>query len=640
MADLLANILKSNLRLFLALALLVLTAYSFMLASPFKTMDDDFSIVKNAEIRRLENIPHFFRSTYFKTEQDYYRPLVYVTYALEYHLFGLNYFHYNLDNVLLHILNAWLVFVLAGLVFASPGAAGWAGQGPPEAGQPRSPSGRALAAAAALLFAVHPVHWEAVGNVSGRAILLCAFFVLAGLIFFLRFFREDRPVFLLAAVVCYVLGLASKESAGVMILTLAAYAALAGRPRAERAEAGKSAGRGAVDLAALRGWAWLLPFGVLAAGYLAFRHAMGISKMFPWPTKTTMALGLATFLKGLFIYGQVLLFPVGLRFDRGLRLFTGFDVPAFWLTLVAWILIGVCLWRFRKRLAGLPFFCLAWFLIELIPVSQIVTTIGVYPGAISLAEHFLYVASVPAFILLAAAGGRLLCRARERGLVSAPVGQAACAGLFLFFYIMLVQQNLYASNEFVMLRDSLAKDPQNARLQYSMGMVYAKAHNYDLAVEHFRKAVEIHGCNYGYNIALGKALTDQGDLLAAARQYESIPPRKSVDELLNGNKRALYRLLVAEYERKAAAAPSDAETRFALGIFYAKTGDQAQALAQYRRAVELKPDHFDAWYNIAVTSEALGEVPSARAAYERLAGSADGRNTFQEKARAALLRLP
>ena len=77
MSAVVRGILKTDVRVCLCIGLFVVSAYSFMLGSSFKTLDDDFSVVKNTEIRDLKNIPSFFRSTYFKSEKDYYRPLVY-----------------------------------------------------------------------------------------------------------------------------------------------------------------------------------------------------------------------------------------------------------------------------------------------------------------------------------------------------------------------------------------------------------------------------------------------------------------------------------------------------------------------------------------------------------------------------------
>ena len=585
------KIIKTDAGAFLGIGLFVLAAYSFMLGSPFKTLDDDFSIVKNHEIRELTNIPRFFASTYFKAEKDYYRPLVYVTYDLEYHFFGVNYFHYNLDNVLLHIVNAWLVFLLALLLLRE----------------------RQTAFLAAFLFAIHPVHWEAVGNVSGRAILLCAFFVLSGMILFLKYVRERKIGFLVGSVVCYAAGLLAKESAGVLILTTAAYWFL-------------------VEKKPWRsGWVFL-PFMGIAAGYFAIRHALGIVKMFVWPTFLGMVLGFTSFLNGVLIYIRLFFFPIDLHFDRAKWVYHGLTDPGFWLTIVAYIIAGSLIWRLWRRWSVLSQFCLIWFFIELFPVSQIVTSIGVYPGAISLAEHFVYVASVPALILIVRGGEKLYRLALEKKVASPKPLQFAFVGAYLFLLLTLVQQNIYAGNEYLMFRDSLKKDPQNSRLQYALAMVYVKVGNFDQAVEHFREAVKNFPCNRNYHIALGKALVDQGDLIGAAREYESIPPRKDIDNLLEGNKRALYRLLVAEYEKKLRLAPRDPEILFALGVFYAKQDKPEKALWAFDRSWSLDQRRYDALYNLASASEVTGHPEKAHWAYEKLASTVDPANTYRQAA--------
>jgi len=166
-----------------------------------------------------------------------------------------------------------------------------------------------------------------------------------------------------------------------------------------------------------------------------------------------------------------------------------------------------------------------------------------------------------------------------------------------------------------------------------------KARNFDKAVEHFRKAVEAFPCNYSYHVALGKALTDKGELLAAIREYEAIPASHQGSAILEGNKKAVYRLLVSDYQKKAMANPADAGVHFALGVFHFKLGDGARALQEYRRAVSLKPDYYDALLNVAATSEMLGDAASARDAYVRLAAADDPKNLFRAQAQASLSRL-
>jgi tetratricopeptide (TPR) repeat protein len=183
-----------------------------------------------------------------------------------------------------------------------------------------------------------------------------------------------------------------------------------------------------------------------------------------------------------------------------------------------------------------------------------------------------------------------------------------------------------------MIRDSVLKEPRNSRLQYSMGMVYVKARNFDKAAEHFRAALLSYPCNPTYHIALGKALVDKGDLLGAAREYESIPPGKGVNELLDENKRALYRLLAADYEKKLQARPDDSGLLFALGVFYAKTSENQKALLAFQKSWDLDQTRYDALYNIISISMVLDEKDRARDAYRKLVTLAPADNPYRKEA--------
>lgn len=97
-----------------------------------------------------------------------YRPLTILSLALNHALSGLRPWSYHLVNVVLHALAALLVLEAADALRAPP-LAGLTG---------------------AILFAVHPVHVEAVANVSGRAELLSTVFALAALVAYLRSARR------------------------------------------------------------------------------------------------------------------------------------------------------------------------------------------------------------------------------------------------------------------------------------------------------------------------------------------------------------------------------------------------------------------------------------------------------------------
>ena len=111
MDKLLSRIISSNKLIFLTLLVFVFLAYAWILPAGFKTVDDYFCIVENQHLRDVKSLPFIFTSSFFG-ENSYYRPLVYVSYMIEYQLVGLKPFFYNLTNILLHLGSAWAVFLI------------------------------------------------------------------------------------------------------------------------------------------------------------------------------------------------------------------------------------------------------------------------------------------------------------------------------------------------------------------------------------------------------------------------------------------------------------------------------------------------------------------------------------------------
>ncbi len=123
----------------------------------------------------------------------FYRPLQMLLYLAVYQLAGPSPVAFHALNVVLHIVNACLLYTL-GLRLGFRKDASLCG---------------------ALLWALHPVHTEAITYMSGTADPLCALFLLAGILI-LAGSSDRRHV--LAACACQILALLSKESAVVFPL--------------------------------------------------------------------------------------------------------------------------------------------------------------------------------------------------------------------------------------------------------------------------------------------------------------------------------------------------------------------------------------------------------------------------------------
>lgn len=175
------------------LALAGLLPYLISLRNRF-ALDDLIHIVHAESIRSMSAAWGSFSEPLFPG--NLFRPLVTLSYAVTHSFFNLDPLPYHLGNVLLHVLVVLLAYALL-----------------------RRVTGEASAFGASLLFAVHPLHTEAVANVSGRAELMCAAFCLATLLC-LNSKTDRRVLALLGGGAFALMALLSKESAFVLMLLL------------------------------------------------------------------------------------------------------------------------------------------------------------------------------------------------------------------------------------------------------------------------------------------------------------------------------------------------------------------------------------------------------------------------------------
>ena len=136
---------KERLCIGLLLAAVVLV-YGNTLRNEF-TMDDGLYVVNNPQVTHPS-----LRALFTPNKiSNVFRPATFATLALDQAVSGGKPFGFHLLNVMLHAAVTWLLYVL---LLAILGA---------------SPQSKSVALAAALLFAVHPIHTEAVASIVGCA---------------------------------------------------------------------------------------------------------------------------------------------------------------------------------------------------------------------------------------------------------------------------------------------------------------------------------------------------------------------------------------------------------------------------------------------------------------------------------------
>jgi len=336
-------------RLYAAVAACAVVVYLGALWNRF-ALDDVPIVVLNPLVAQPSGVWRAFAAPYWSPDfgGHMYRPLVIASFALDHLVDGAVWYH--AVNLLWHAGAAVAVAALARRLMDPAGAL-----------------------VAGLLFAVHPVHVEAVANVVGRAELMAAVFSVLTVYAAVA----GKPVVWSAA--AFALGLLCKENAAVAP-ALVVWAWMVGLERPER--------RRIVSL--LTSWV------VVGAAYgiirTLVRHPFGgdtaIAPMFLGQSWLTVRL---TAVAALADVARVLVFPLTLRVDYSpnertvvtspldLRVATGLACLLLWggLLLLAW-----------RRGRKLEAFGLGWIGVSFLPVANLL-----YPAGFYLAERTLYLPS-------------------------------------------------------------------------------------------------------------------------------------------------------------------------------------------------------------------------------------------------------
>ncbi len=188
-----ADIQLQKLIVYILLILATLAVYWQVNQFNFINFDDNIYVTNNPVIQSglsPEGFQWAFGSKYF----GLWNPLVWVSFMLDYQLYGLNAGCYHLTNLFLHIMSTLLLFWL----FNRMTGAIW------------------KSAFVAAFFALHPLHVESVAWIAERKDVLSAFFWMLTLCFYVYY--TEKPVIkrYLLVIFGFILALLSKP----MVLTL------------------------------------------------------------------------------------------------------------------------------------------------------------------------------------------------------------------------------------------------------------------------------------------------------------------------------------------------------------------------------------------------------------------------------------
>lgn len=184
-------------RKYLILSLILLTFFCFYNAIFMEFVWDDISHYSQftKRIRDFSSLLKFFSTTNIVGEPFYYRPLMLISYGLDYLIYKNHPFGYHITSILLHIANTILVFLITEKLL-----------------------NKKIAFLSSLLFAVHPVHCEPVVWISARADLLSALFSFLSFYFYIHFNEKQTVANFLLTLLFFTLTIFTKETSLMMFL--------------------------------------------------------------------------------------------------------------------------------------------------------------------------------------------------------------------------------------------------------------------------------------------------------------------------------------------------------------------------------------------------------------------------------------
>lgn len=517
--------------LLLAVAMLV---YGNTLLSSF-SLDDELYIFRNPAVTS-PSVKVLFEAT---KSNNVFRPVTFATFALNFAAGGGHPFGYHFFNLLLNAAVALLLYLVFRKLLESV------------------LEGTTVALAAALLFAVHPIHTEAVASIVGRSELLAVGFLLAAWLLHLN----DEY---LLSLVCFVLALLSKESAVAFVpLALAGDYARAKLKPFHRY--GWIAGVAALYLAVLWG---------IQGGRFGEK---GINFLDNPLTQLPVSLRILNALRIAWKYVGLQVYPAKLSCEysyNAILLYSNWQhtAPAVIATLCVLALWLWAIWTRRREwvLAGAIYLC------GFAATANILVPTGTIMG-----ERLAYLPSAGFCLLLALIWFRL--GSRERRLAWAVLAMVVAA-----LAMRTVVRNRDWRDNFTLFSADVLAVPGSAKMHANLGGVYLYRDQLDAARMEFQTALRIYS-------DFPEAMEDLG-----------------LVESRTGHDQESLRLLVTALSKTRKDNINYDFMAVNLASQFMKLGQNDDALKILDGEIAMSPGYSRAWSNRAVLRYGRGEVTSAR----------------------------
>ncbi len=585
---------------------LTLAVYGTSLTNDFVRWDDGLLIYENPAVREITSGSLGWIFSHF--DPELYIPLTFFSYQIDYLIAGTSPFMFHLTNLILHTLNSILVAGFVWLLLRRKWVALFCG----------------------LLFAIHPLHTEAVAWASARKDVLSGFFFLGALVSYLLWmrrnpesgirnpgeakdnsgfrvpnsgFRKRQTKTCFLSLTFFLLALLSKVSVILLPLILILIDYLQGKSLREKGL-----------------WISKIPYVVLSVifGIIAIVGKKSVI------SETSLVETFLMACRSTVFYMQKLFIPTDLSVLYPTSSELSITNPEYLIPLLVIISIVGILYFFRHQ--KLLVFGALFFFMMLLPNFTNFAKDGDFYFA---SDRYAYLASIGIILIFC----NLMIKVPSSKL-QAPknyqlsifnyqlVARVALISLIVMVFGVMAntQAKAWKDTESLFL-NVIENYPNSHRARNNLGNIYRRRGELDDAIVEFEKAIAISPRPRTYS-NLGAVYRKKGMMLEAINQYRTameINPDDPEPHFGLGivyAERGDFQNAKSSYERAIELDPFYAEAMGNLGALYAAVGEYKKAITEYRRAIEADTLFTEAYFNMGVALTKVGRVEEAIKAYE------------------------
>jgi protein O-mannosyl-transferase len=541
---------------------------------------DDLPLIKdNAYIRDWHSLGSFLVQEDGCTTDSspghtgYYRPLLNLSYVMDYKIWGNNGPGFRITNLILHCIVCLLLYSLYKLILNKKDIALWL----------------------AIIFALHPLATESVSWVASRNNILATLFGILSLLFYIKAYKKEKFIYYSASILCFMLSVFCKEFGIMLLPILFLYQRTLNSQKKN-------------IIIELREY---IPFIIISILYFFFRNSV-IGSIVPSLNVRDIFVRLYCVPFTLFLDVRVIFLPFNLH---------SFIIERPDSFLSTGIICGIIFWAFvvnllvKYRQNSLILFSVPAFLLAIFPASGIIPI----PAPSLIAMRWLYYPTVFILLVLAQPFERL---SKSKGVIVFSV--MICVALFLGINTYMLNRYLWHSEETFFRQEVFNFD--NRYYAGGLARIFVKEEKYQLAEKYFIDHIKYEMNKPEDYIDYASLLVKKGDAVNSLLNLdiaETFPLTKSqLSPLLidrgiaylqqNNPERALK-----ELKKSIQFTQEDALAWENIGIAFGRMGDNISAIDALKKAIRYGSTSTSSFNNLALAYILNNECQKAIALLDR-----------------------